>query len=52
MLFNSFFIRNDLEESLKYLRVLESIPRAKYIAQRGKVIVMLKNENTKAKETL
>ena len=53
MLFNSSLIRNDLEESLKYLRVLESIPRAKYIAQRGKVIVMLKkNENTKAKETL
>jgi len=53
MLFNSSLIRNDLEESIKYLRVLESIPKAKYIAQRGSVIVMLKkNENNKAKETL
>ncbi len=53
MLFNSSLIKNDLEESLKYLRILESIPRAKYIAQRGKVIVMLKkNENNKAKEIL
>ena len=53
MLFNSSLIKNDLDESLKYLKVLESIPKAKYISERGKVILFLKrNESIKAKDIL
>jgi len=53
MLFNSSLIKNDLNESLKYLRVLESIPKAKYVAERGKIVLLLKNNNQKeAKKTL
>ena len=47
MLFNSSLIKNDLNESLKYLRVLESIPRAQYVAERGKIVLFLKNKNQK-----
>ena len=45
MLFNSSLIKNDYNESLKYLRVLESIPKAKYVAERGKIVLFLKNNN-------
>ena len=47
MLFNSSLIKNDLNESFKYLRVLESIPRAQYVAERGKIVLFLKNKNQK-----
>lgn len=47
MLFNSSLIKNDLNESLKYLRVLESIPKAQYVAERGKIVLFLKNNNQK-----
>ena len=47
LLFNSSLIKNDLNESLKYLRVLESIPRAQYVAERGKIVLFLKNKNQK-----
>jgi len=47
MLFNSSLIKNDLNESLKYLRVLESIPKAEYVAERGKIVLFLKNNNQK-----
>ena len=43
MLLNSSLIKNDLEESRKYLKILESIPRAEYISKRAKVIVLLKS---------
>ena len=36
MLFNSALISGDLEESKKYLKILESIPKADYIANRAK----------------
>jgi len=47
MLFNSSLIKNDINESLKYLRVLESIPKAEYVAERGRVVLFLKNKNQK-----
>ena len=42
MLFNSALISGDLEESKKYLKILESIPKADYIAKRAKIIFYLK----------
>ena len=47
MLFNSSLIKNDMDESLKYLRVLESIPKAEYVAERGRIVLFLKNNNQK-----
>ena len=47
MLFNSSLIKNDINESLKYLRVLESIPKAEYVAERGRIVLFLKNKNQK-----
>ena len=47
MLFNSSIIKNDMNESLKYLRVLESIPKAEYVAERGRIVLFLKNNNQK-----
>ena len=47
MLFNSSLIKNDINESLKYLRVLESIPKAEYVAERGRIVLFLKNNNQK-----
>jgi len=44
MLFNSSLIKNNLEESKKYLKILESIPRAEYISKRAKVIVLFKSK--------
>ncbi len=43
MLFNSALISGDLEESKKYLKILESIPKANYIAKRAKIIFLFKN---------
>ena len=43
MLFNSALISGDLEESKKYLKILESIPKADYIAKRAKIIFLFKN---------
>lgn len=45
MLFNSSLIKNDVKESLKYLRVLESIPQAKYVSERGRIVVLLKSKD-------
>jgi len=53
LLFNSSLIRNDLTDSHKYLKILESIPKAAYIAKRGRIIVLLKNKEVEeAKKTL
>lgn len=47
MLFNSSLIKNNINESRKYLRILESIPKAKYISKRGKVILLFKEKKNK-----
>ncbi len=46
MLFNTSLIKNDLTKSKEYLRILESIPRAKYISRRAKVILLMKDKKT------
>ncbi len=53
MLFNSSLIKNDYKESLKYLKILESIPQAKYVSERGRIVVLLKNnDHSEAKKKL
>ncbi len=53
MLFNSSLIKNDLEKSRKYLKIMESIPRAKYISKRAKIILLIKeNKKIEVKEEL
>tara|TARA_B100000963_G_C22627771_1_gene673288 strand:+ start:111 stop:1439 length:1329 start_codon:yes stop_codon:yes gene_type:complete len=43
MLFNSSLINSNYVESERYLKILESIPRAEYISKRAKVIFLFKN---------
>ena len=47
MLFNSSLVENNFYQSQKYLNLLESIPKANYIAKRGKVILYFKKKKNK-----
>ena len=52
MLFNSALIENNFSQSQKYLNVLESLPNARYISKRGKVILYFKKQKKDVKELL
>ena len=53
MLFNSSLIGNKIDESKKYLKVLQGIPKADYIVKRAIVLVNLKeNKFDEAKDNL
>ena len=45
MLFFSSLMKNDIAEAKKYLKILEGIPKADYIAKRSNVLITLKQGN-------
>ncbi len=53
ILFFSSLLKNNIDEANKYLRVLEAIPKADYIAKRSRVLLLLKeNDFKEAKDLL
>ena len=45
MLFNTALSNNNLNDAQKYLKILKTIPKAKYISGRADVMVALKENN-------